>query len=52
MAEEESGEAKVAAHGIIMIIAFLFLAQAAETIAIFASNKVGAGAHWRVQTGQ
>lgn len=38
---EESGEAKVAAHGILMIIGFLFLSQAAETIAIYASSKVG-----------
>lgn len=37
---EESGEAKVAAHGVLMIVAFLFLAHAAETIAIWASNKV------------
>lgn len=38
---EESGEAKVAAHGILMIVAFLFMTQAAETIAIYASNKAG-----------
>lgn len=37
---EESGEAKVGAHGILMIVAFLFIAQAAETIAIYASSKV------------
>ncbi len=37
---EVDGEAMVAAHGIMMIIAFLFLTHAAETIAIFASNKV------------
>jgi hypothetical protein len=35
------GEAAVGAHGIIMIIAFLFMTQLAEAIAWWASNKVG-----------
>lgn len=37
---EESGEANVTSHGILMIFAFLFLNHAAETVAIWASNKV------------
>jgi hypothetical protein len=34
------GEAQVSAHGIIMIIAFLFMTQLAEVIAWWAANKV------------
>lgn len=34
------GEAQVGAHGIIMIIAFLFMTQFAEVIAWWATNKV------------
>jgi len=34
------GDAEVGAHGIIMIIAFLFMTQLAEVIAWWATNKV------------
>lgn len=40
MAEEDRGEALVGAHGILMIVAFLFLSHAAEAVAIYASSKV------------